>query len=86
MEVFYVPQPSMNCLASSRAVKYESILAAQPAYGEFQGEMIIFESILTTFEVSFIFWASWGSIENWLELKIEPPLANLAFLNRWNTL
>ncbi len=48
--------------------------------------MIIFESILTTFEASFIFWASWGSIENWLELKIEPPLANLALLNPWNTL
>ncbi len=48
--------------------------------------MIIFESILTTFEASFIFWASWGSIENWLELKIEPPLANLASLNPWNTL
>jgi hypothetical protein len=49
-------------------------------------KMIIFESILTTFEVSFIFWTSWGSIENWLELKIEPPLANLALLNPLNTL
>ncbi len=48
--------------------------------------MIIFKSILTTFEASFIFWASWGSIENWLEFKIEPPLANLALLNPWNTL
>ncbi len=48
--------------------------------------MIIFESSLTTFEASFIFWGSWGSIKNWLELKIEPPLADLALLNPWNTL
>jgi hypothetical protein len=48
--------------------------------------MIIFESTLTTFEASFIFWGSWGSIKNWLELKIEPPLADLALLNPWNTL
>ncbi len=27
-----------------------------------------------------------GSSENWLELKMEPPLANLACLNQWNTL
>ncbi len=44
-------------------------------YSEFQGfsETIIFGSILTTFDVSFIFWGSWGSIKNLLELKIEPP-------------
>jgi hypothetical protein len=48
--------------------------------------MIIFESTLTTFVASFIFWGSWGSIKNWLELKIEPRLANLASLNPWNTL
>jgi hypothetical protein len=48
--------------------------------------MIIFELTLTTFEASFIFWGSWGSIKNWLELKIEPPLADLALLNSWNTL
>ncbi len=48
--------------------------------------MIIFESILTTFEASFIFWGSWGSIKNWLKLKIEPPLSNLALLNPWNSL
>ncbi len=48
--------------------------------------MIIFESTLTTFEASFIFWGSWGNIKNWLELKIEPPLADLALLNPWNTL
>ncbi len=39
--------------------------------------MIILESTLTTFEASFIFWGSWGSIKNWLELKIEPPLATI---------
>ncbi len=44
------------------------------------------ESISATFEVSFIFWGSWGSSKNWLELKIEPPLSNLACLNWWNTL
>ncbi len=48
--------------------------------------MIIFESTLTTFEASLLFWGSWGSIKNWLELKIEPPLADLASLNPWNTL
>jgi len=31
--------------------------------------MIIFGSILTTFELSIIFGVSWGSIENWLEPK-----------------
>jgi hypothetical protein len=43
--------------------------------------MIIFESTLTTFEASFIFCGSWGSIKNWLELKIKPSLADLALLN-----
>ncbi len=41
--------------------------------------MIIFESILTTFEASFIFWASWGSIENWLKLKIKPTIGEFSF-------
>jgi hypothetical protein len=40
-----------------------------------------FESILTTFEASFIFRGSWGIIKNWLKLQIEPPLADLALLN-----
>jgi len=35
-------------------------------------------SILTTFESSIIFGGSWGSIENWLEPKTEPPLGNSA--------
>jgi hypothetical protein len=49
-------------------------------------EMISFESVLTTFEASFYFWRSWGSSKNLLELKIEPPYANLTCLNWWNTL
>jgi hypothetical protein len=32
--------------------------------------MIIFVSVLTTFDTSFVFWLSWGSREIWLELKI----------------
>jgi hypothetical protein len=43
--------------------------------------MIIFELTLSTFEASFTFRGSWGSIKNWLELKIKPPLADLALLN-----
>jgi hypothetical protein len=39
-----------------------------------------FVSILITFEASFIFIGSWGSSENWLELKIELSLSNLACL------
>jgi len=38
--------------------------------------MIIFLSILNTFESSNIFGGSWGSIENWLEPKTEPPSDN----------
>jgi len=40
--------------------------------------MIIFGLILTTFELSSIFGGSWGSIEDWLEPKTEPPLGKLA--------
>ena len=36
-------------------------------------EMIIFESILNTFITRVVFRGGWGSSENWLELKIEPP-------------
>jgi len=43
--------------------------------------MIIFGSILTTFELSIIYGGSWDSIENWLEPKTEPPLGNLACPN-----
>jgi hypothetical protein len=33
--------------------------------------MIIFETILATFEASFMFLGSWGSSKNWLKLKID---------------
>jgi len=36
-------------------------------------EMIIFESILTTFKLSIVFRGSWGRSVNWLESKMEPP-------------
>jgi len=39
--------------------------------------MINFGSILTIFESLSIFGSSLGSIENWLEPKIKPPLENL---------
>ncbi len=45
-----------------------------------------FESIFTTFKLSIIFRGSWGSIENWLEPKIEPLSGNLACPNRRNAL
>ncbi len=48
--------------------------------------MIIFVSFLTTFDMTFIFWRSWGSMEIWLGLKIETIFTNLACPNRWNTL
>ena len=35
--------------------------------------MIIFELILTPFEVSIIYQVSWGCSGNWLEPKTEPP-------------
>jgi len=34
--------------------------------------MIIFESILTTFELSVIIWGNWTNSENQRELKIKP--------------
>jgi hypothetical protein len=43
--------------------------------------MIIFASILTTFEWSNIFGGGWGSIKNWLEPKTEPPSGTLACQN-----
>jgi hypothetical protein len=45
-------------------------------------QSVYFESILTTFEARFIFYGGWGSSKNWLELKIEPPLSNLASLRK----
>ncbi len=49
-------------------------------------QMIIFGSILTTFESSSIFGGRRGSIENWLEPKIKPPSGNLACQNLRNDL
>ena len=46
--------------------------------------MIIFESHLTTFEASVIYWGSWGSTENGLEPKIKLPKPSLTKLH--NTL
>jgi len=43
--------------------------------------MIIFGSILTTFDSSSIFGGSWSSIENWLEPKTKPQSGNLAYIN-----
>jgi len=43
--------------------------------------MLIFGLILNTFESSSIFGGSWGSFENWLEPKIEPPSGDLACPN-----
>ncbi len=48
--------------------------------------MIVFESILTTFQSSIIFRGSWGNSENWFEPKIGPQYANLACQNPWNAL
>jgi len=46
-----------------------------------RSEMIILGLFLTTFESSSIFGGIWGSIENWLKPKIEPPYGNLACTN-----
>jgi hypothetical protein len=43
--------------------------------------MIIFKPILTFFKSSVVFRGNWGSCENWLEPKIDPPAANLASPN-----
>jgi len=46
--------------------------------------MIIFGSILTTFESSSIFGGSWGNIENCFEPKTEPPMGKLGVPNPLN--
>ncbi len=48
---------------------------------EYQIELLIFESILTSFKLSIIFGGSWGNNKNRLEPKTEPPLGNLACPN-----
>jgi hypothetical protein len=46
----------------------------------------IFESFLTIFITRIKVCGSFGYSKYWLKLKIEPPWANLACLNWWNTL
>jgi len=46
-----------------------------------QSELLIFESILTSFKPSIVFGGSWGSTENWLVPKIKPSSGNLACPN-----
>ena len=49
-------------------------------------EMITFESLLTTFEASNIFWGSWGSSKIWLEPKTELSLPSLTkLICPWHT-
>ncbi len=45
---------------------------------DYMSEMIIYESISTTFEESFNFQDSCGSSKNWLELKIKEPLSKFS--------
>jgi len=45
---------------------------------DYQSKVIIFGSILTTFESRSILGGSWGSIENWLKPKTKSTLANFA--------
>ena len=42
--------------------------------------MIVFESILTTFEASFVFWGSWGSSKNRHEPKTLTSIDNFSLL------
>jgi len=55
-------------------------------YLDYKARLLFFESILITFESSVIYWGIWGSIENWLKPKSEPPSGNLACQNQWNAL
>ncbi len=76
----------LESIFATASVASKKLLQSVSGISILGSKMIIFESTLTTFEASFIFWGSWGSIKNWFELKIEPPLADLALLNPWNTL
>jgi len=48
--------------------------------------MIIFELILITLKSSIVLRGSSDSSDSWLKPKIQPPSANLACPNLWNTL
>ena len=37
-----------------------------------KSKIVIFEAISTTFEAIIIFWGSWDSFEEWLDLKTKP--------------
>jgi len=69
-------QASLKQLVMTKMIATECV-----ADLDYQSEMIIFGSILTTFQSRIIFGGRWGSIENWLEPKTEPPLGNLACPN-----
>jgi len=60
---------------------YKRILAECVTDLDKQSDLLIVQSILTSFKQSIIFGGSWGSTENWLEPKTEPPSVNLACLN-----
>jgi hypothetical protein len=62
---------------TSRSVDLFATDCAMPHLDK-QSELFIFESFLTTFKLSIVFRGSWGSIENRLEPKTEPPSGNLA--------
>ncbi len=49
-------------------------------------KMVSFELILTTLELSVIFWGSWSRNKNGLEPKTKSPLLNLACQNPQNAL
>jgi hypothetical protein len=48
--------------------------------------MIIFSQLWPLLKQALFFEAAGAVSKNWLELKIEPTLADLALLNPWNTL
>ena len=53
---------------------------------DYRSKMIIFRSILTTFESSIILYGSRVRINNWLEPKTKPLFVILAYPNLWNAL
>ena len=42
--------------------------------------MIIFKSLLTTFEASVILWGSWGMSKNWLKPKNQTTITNVIMI------
>ncbi len=80
------PRIFVSFIANKQALKPTKQMSLSYTVSFTDFDLSISESTLTTFEASSTFWCSWGSSKNWLELKIEPPLANLACLNQWNTL